>query len=364
MISKRNRYFFAPFPRNPGRYNRTRLRNHGVVNKLGRNVRVAKMQRPPKRPFKLPNPISTGTGPVRIVSSTMVIASVVAGLIFISCQWRFVRGSTLVGPWSWSVLFFTFLVVVTVFPPTASQSQPIHYLMACLSFCPTVALLGAKRPQHQMWQFVVASFAGMMALPAVEVLVLQPGQALALFDLRGWFLWGLIIACWINRWGTRYHLSATLCLIAQLLALAPQLPLWRSSSDHWDMAVAIWGATAVIDTILSQRTRRGLHRWDALWRDYRDRFGLVWAARVRERVNSTALSNEWDLELTWSGFTARTQDCENDLTSNPQEWDPEMARKLAIVFANVLRRFLSREELERRANELLTSEEPLLSRTR
>jgi hypothetical protein len=289
----------------------------------------------------------------------MVFASVVAGLIFIACQWRFVRGSTLMGPWSWSLLFLALLAVTTIFPPTGGQTQPIRYALACLSFCPTVALLGAKRPQHQMWQFVVATFAAMMILPAVEVVVLQPGQALELFDLRGWFLWGLVLACWVNRWGTRFYVSATLFLVAQLLALAPLLPLWRSSNDYWNAAVVLWGVTAVIDTVLCQRINSRLHRWDALWRDYRDRFGVVWAARVRERVNGAALSQGWDLELTWSGFKPRKRDADSDQPSQPEQWDPEMAKKLATVFANVLRRFLSKEELERRANELLTSDEPL-----
>lgn len=194
-----------------------------------------------------------------------------------------------------------------------------------------------------------------MMLPAFEVLVLQPGQALELMDLRGWFLWALLLGCWINRWGTRLFVPATLLFAAQLLAFAPLLPLWRSSTDYWLAAVILWSAAAVGEAWLTRRRQRNVHRWDALWLDYRDRFGVVWAARVRERVNAVAESSGWNLELAWQGFRAKAIESSGEV----EGWNTDMAQRLVTVLANVLRRFLSPQELQQRADELLNAEPPI-----
>ncbi len=44
-------------------------------------------------------------------------------------------------------------------------------------------------------------------------------------------------------------------------------------------------------------------RYDRVWTDFRDLFGTVWSLRVMERVNETARLQQWNWELTWSGFT-------------------------------------------------------------
>jgi hypothetical protein len=281
----------------------------------------------------------------------MITASLI-GLLAVARSWAQVRGSTLVGPWFWMLVFLSALVAVSAFGPTDDRSMPMCYAVACLSFCPAISLLGAKRPQDTMWHLVVATFAGMMVLPVFEVLVLRPGQALELLDLRGWFVWGLVLGCWVNRWGTRLFLPATLFFAAQLLALAPLLPAWKSEADYWAVAVILWSLAAVVETLMSGTRKTKVHRWDALWLDYRDRFGVVWAARVRERVNSMADRDGWDFELSWRGFRSKS-------TEAAAAWDPEKARKLVTVFANVLRRFLSAEELKQRADELLDGEEPI-----
>lgn len=275
------------------------------------------------------------------------------GLATLLSQWRSIRGSTLVGPWIWGCGFLATLLASRFATIDDSLRLPWQYALACLSFCPTVALLGAKRPQHSMWHFIVASFFAIMALPAAEVLVLQPGQGLELADIRGWFLWILILGSWINHWGTRQAPAATLRGIGQWLALAPLLPLSNRDLDAWDAAVAVWAVAAIAQTIPWWLSRRG-HPWDTLWLDYRDRFGVVWAERVRERVNAVAVSRRWNFCLAWSGFRATAA-----ADSVPQPWDDEEATKLATVFANVLRRFLAEEELQQRVEELLNSEEPI-----
>ncbi len=41
---------------------------------------------------------------------------------------------------------------------------------------------------------------------------------------------------------------------------------------------------------------------DQVWRDYRDRFGTLWAFRLMERVNSAAALARWTVRLEWDGI--------------------------------------------------------------
>jgi hypothetical protein len=41
---------------------------------------------------------------------------------------------------------------------------------------------------------------------------------------------------------------------------------------------------------------------DRLWREFRDRYGLVWAQRLREQFNRAAANAGWPVELSWHGL--------------------------------------------------------------
>jgi hypothetical protein len=41
---------------------------------------------------------------------------------------------------------------------------------------------------------------------------------------------------------------------------------------------------------------------DEVWRDYRDRFGLMWGQRLREQFNRCAANAGWPVHLYWQGL--------------------------------------------------------------
>src|SRR5262245_4046075 len=93
---------------------------------------------------------------------------------------RKLAGTTLIAPWCWAM--FSLAVVAgseticrsqSVAPSTAWLSH-IRYLAATTTFCPFMALLGAKRPQNRAWQFIVLALLTVLALPAVEGLLFRP----------------------------------------------------------------------------------------------------------------------------------------------------------------------------------------------
>ena len=43
-------------------------------------------------------------------------------------------------------------------------------------------------------------------------------------------------------------------------------------------------------------------RFDRLWLDFRDRYGLLWGQRVREQFNRAAHNAGWPVMLFWQGL--------------------------------------------------------------
>jgi hypothetical protein len=212
----------------------------------------------------------------------------------------------------------------------------VRFAAAGLSFCPVIAVIGAKRPQHAAWNLVVLSLWAIVALPAAEALAL--GRGLQIGAARGWFLWILVLLGPVNYVPTRFWLAAVLVAAGQVLALSPWLPLVREPLvPQPQLAGLAAAALGVLAAWASARRSPGVGSYDRLWRDFRDGFGLFWALRVQERVNALAAQNGWDLELCWAGFSRRSDGA--PLAAVPAEIEPT----LRTAMKGLLRRFVSAE---------------------
>jgi hypothetical protein len=108
---------------------------------------------------------------------------------------------------------------------------------------------------------------------------------------------------------------------------------WRAaiwSAAPWSLAAAIWTADAL--SRLPAGGRPGLER---LWLWYRDRWGAVWALRMRERWNRSADILEWPIRLGWYGIVPAHA-----------EVDPTVPDGAEEAFRGLLRRFAERERIE------------------
>lgn len=183
-----------------------------------------------------------------------------------------------------------------------------------------------------------------VALPAFEMFVLQRGQELEVSTLRGWFLWILLALTPISYGPTRYGLASAFIAAGQVLLLAAHLPLVRERVGmHDTLALLAITCGLLLAAWLSRRTRsqRGYSR---VWADFRDTFGLFWAARVAERLNAAAQQLEWDRVLRWNGFHERSQ----------PSGDPvpvALPDKVRLAFDGLLRRFVSKDWIARRVEE-------------
>lgn len=269
--------------------------------------------------------------------------------------WPRLRETTLVVPLGWTAVSFAGSALMTLWAATIGTRSPEsdfaawQLVLACGTLCPLVAVIGAKRPQHGAWNLVVLTLWGMLALPAAEVLLLQPGQALEINSFRSWFLVALLLAELVNYGATRFGFAVLLLVAAQVSWLLPHLPWGLSAGDAAAQPVArqLIGFVLLTAAILvawgqGHARREASSAFDRLWFDFRDAFGLFWALRLMERVNDAARQAEWDFDLGWTGFRTKTDFA--PLGKLPTE----ISGPLRNALQGLLRRFVTTEWIEQR----------------
>jgi hypothetical protein len=256
------------------------------------------------------------------------------------------RESTLMIPWAWCVGCFA-LVVLTcgyaAFVPAPERSSTflaIQFAAASGTLCPIVALVGAKRPQHSAWSFVVLALWFILALPAAEVIFLNRGQELEINSIRSWFLWVLLAAELSTFAATRYAVGILLLVAGQIVWLHPWLPLfprWETLQDMREpIGLALVSFATVTAWLVSLRPTRTTNKFDRLWYDFRDTFGLFWALKLAGKQAG------WDFDLGWTGF--RTKSTFAPLDQLPPAEETALRNNLQ----GLLRRFVSSEWISER----------------
>ncbi|MEX0819243.1 MAG: hypothetical protein WD070_06610 [Pirellulaceae bacterium] len=279
----------------------------------------------------------------------LVLTVATCGLLLRS--WRFVEGTTLVGPWLWTqaslcVIGGTQVAIALAHGgalggsgnDSANWEAAVLFAAASSSFCPLISLLGAKRPQDRGWHFVVLSLWAILVLPVAESLVLRHGQMPDVQGARSWFMLILIGLGVINTFPTRYSFPGLLFGGGQLLMLADSLPIVRELFDASPMVAGFSGCaiSVMMAARLAGRRTQAKGSLDVVWRDFRDSFGLLWGLRIQEQINITARSSKWPLRLRWHGFV--------DERGEPLDFGalPEETRRpLHQATENLLRRFVS-----------------------
>ena len=259
--------------------------------------------------------------------------------------------------WAWAVAaWFAILCVAaaqSLADPGSGNLETWRYAACVGTFCPLMAVFGAKRPQHRAWQWIVLSLWCILALPAGEALLY--GHSLQIGAVRGWFLVALMAMGLPNYLPTRYWLAAVFYCAAQSIFLVPYLPvnIWGST------APGMWaGLSAVAISLFAGWATAALPRWTAsapiqeTWLDFRDQYGAVWALRVAQRFNATAEQSNWPVRLIWMGFYAPEA---AGMTAGDalKELFPDAARE----FRSLLRRFVSPGWMAARLKQQVACEE-------
>jgi hypothetical protein len=280
------------------------------------------------------------------------VAAAVTSLAAAAGAWL-VRGSTAVPAAAWGVAAAAVLALEMGWRAAGGLGDPaaaavVRLVAAALSVCPAMALLGAKRPQHGVWQFIVATLAVVLALPAVSATLVRPGTFPDVHMLGRGFLLVLVAVGWLNFAATRHGLAATLVAAGQGVLLREFLPLpaWRAGDAMVDaigcLLVALGAAIAagqsarasVRDAIRSGHPLAT--RIDPPYLAVRETLGAAWTLRLAERFDAIAAARGWPCRLRFGGL-------DPGVTGGDDTWHRDAER----VFRALVRRFVSPAWLRR-----------------
>jgi hypothetical protein len=279
-------------------------------------------------------PNASPTKKFREVQIASLITLLLAGVLLV-LRLRTLRGTTLVGPWCWlatSVAALTLVAIVKWFVPPIGAIGIYEFLAASLTVCPIVAVLGAKRPQHRAWQFVVATLWIVIIVPAADAVVFGR-LAVDVHVVRRSFLAVLIGLTSANYIATRFGGSALLYAVAQVLMLADIfLPAdsWRGVR-FFDIGCCLFALSIALVCLAIPIRHYATKELSATWLRFRDAYGAAWALRVADRINQASKKLGWNLRLAWSGFKS----------SGEQSFEPAVHPSAERSFRMLLRRFLT-----------------------
>jgi hypothetical protein len=218
------------------------------------------------------------------------------------CMRRANARSTLIHAVYWAIVaWVSWVATVVVSFVAGEQTERLSaYVSLCLVGCAGVAVLGARRPGMVAWSFVV------LGLLTVQMLQVAEGlDLIRTIPLRIAFLSITLGIALGNYLPTRLAPAALLAGVA----LAPDL-LWIVGPATWSEELtttvrAARGLVAVVPWLAYYCVSKKPASTDPLderWRRFRDSYGFVWAQRLRDQFNRSAVNAGWTIRLGWTSF--------------------------------------------------------------
>lgn len=264
------------------------------------------------------------------------------------------RGTTALPAAMWALAAASFLAFdqglraagVLDQPPAAAGWRLVGVV---LSVSPALSLLGAKRPQHGVWQFIVAALALVVLFPAAAGALARPGSVPEVHLLARLLVSALVALGWMNALGTGQALPASIITVGAVLLARGFLPGIDSESSFPPRAAAAASRAALLDCLGAWTVAMGAvvalvlrrrspgaggttfaERIDPAWNALRDTYGAAWSLRIAERFDQLAESRGWPCRLRLSGMQPRDAPGEGP-------WQRDARRALEAL----MRRFVS-----------------------
>lgn len=267
--------------------------------------------------------------------------------------WR-ARGSTAVPATLWAMCAAIAVACDAGLHAAGWVRDPAHaaslrLCVTALLVCPAMSVLGAKRPQHGIWQVIVASLAVVLAMPAASAEFVRPGSPPVVHIVVRVFLSVLAVIGWMNYVGTWRRLPATLVTLGGVILIRGFLPgfeverggdsVWLDVSGSWLLAA---GGMLALPPRVPQRSSLALEagqvagQIDQPFLCLRETLGTAWTLRIAERFNGLAESRGWPCRLEADGL---------EVGGDPldRQWQRDAIR----TFESIMRRFVSVDWLER-----------------
>lgn len=266
--------------------------------------------------------------------------------------WRGAGGTSLRGALAWGGL----ALGLGIGARWASLGVPLEtgrpgegtlaYLMTAAVLASLTTVLNARGPREWVWAILMALLVVFFLIPWWEGAGRARGGDLARLRLESpWTLFYgfLAVAGIANYLPTRYGRAAAVlggALVVEFLGL--WFVDWSPSrrAGCWTWSGWLFGASWWVAWLDASRRPRGRDELERLWFWFRDHWGAVWALRIAEQFNRSAMLIGWPFRLTWEGLAAV------DPSAEPPGEVPDRALK---TFRGLIRRFARPERLDRAA---------------
>jgi hypothetical protein len=261
-----------------------------------------------------------------------------------------VRRTTLTTSASWGIVVaLSWFVSATLsgflFENHAAGQDQLWYWTAVLSLVPPIAVLGAKRPGSEAWNFfVLLPLVCVLGWPALTVWSISgPGALRVESPVLIGFVLVLVMGCG-NYIATRLAFPALLYALAVVLVLAPcSTATTQLASPATLRTAGVVAMTLCVCMARSAITRGWVQQTgpERVWRDFQELFGIVWMKRAMDRINiEFAEREQWPARLGPDGLE----------WSSPPTDKQRAAIEARLIYALhwLLRRFVDPEWIESR----------------
>jgi hypothetical protein len=274
------------------------------------------------------------------------------------CLWRSLRLRTslretsLTSAWGWGMAAEFAWLLSSAFnacrPANSALLDQLWLWAPILALTPFISALGAQRPTNRVWNlFILLPLLAVLGWPGWTVLRYWPQIPPLRVQAPAFVGFALVLVMGVGNYlGTRFALPALLTGGAAALALAPFSASWDWANAHraWLRAGAsgIFAAAVLLALRQGRRPCRAGNRFDRLWFDFQDAFGIVWAIRIQERINLLAEKERWACRIRPEG-----------VNWSPEAGAEERARSEAGLEQALrwhLRRFVDPAWIDRRLN--------------
>ena len=259
-----------------------------------------------------------GWAPDEIVSKgipALAAATLAASALPLGLAWKSARGMALRPSMAWGMA----AVVLGVMAQLAAGTEALAtgrpaaghwaYLASLAALAALVSVLGARNPGGGAWAILMAMLVVIFLVPWLEGSGLSGGAG-GLDRLHLDPTWAAFFAVVAGAGVTNYlptRFGAAAALVGLGLGCEWSGVCWPGLGPEvrailWSAGPLLGGTGILLGSILGRQRPRDDSPSDRLWLWFRDRWGVVWAMRVRERYNRSASAAGWS-SLSWEGMS-------------------------------------------------------------
>lgn len=245
------------------------------------------------------------------ISKIVVSGGILIAWLFVLKGIRLLRSTTLTTAGVWSLVAstawgLTWFVDQCTGAVSSEFADHAWYASAVLNLCPSIAVLGSRRPGTRVWAWFIL-FPMLLALGwPVATLWFQGSELRGLqLETPQVLAFCLILIMGVGNYcGTRFTIPALLCGIATAAVVvssstvAPAFLSDRTTTRFWSTVLML---LAIGLTKTSTRPAAAT-KFDCLWFEFFDLFGIVWGRRIQDRVNFIANKEGLPIRLELDGF--------------------------------------------------------------